>query len=645
MTPGKHLARELGFWAVFAIATGAMISSGLFVLPGQAFKVSGPIVVLAYAAAALMVVPALLSKAELATAMPKSGGAYFFVERSMGALPGTLAGLAAWFSIALKSAFAMIGIGAFAQLIWPKADWTPEQWEWFVKAVAVACCIVFTVLNILSVRLTGRVQIVMVAVLLAVLAVFVVAGLPNVSQHPNFDNFMGRGELSDPSAGVSASWKIFATAGLVFVSFGGLTKVASVAGEVHKPGRNIPRAMFLAYVVVSLFYVAAVFVVVGVTDADDLAGGRYGNMTPLSLAADRFLGGPGVLLLSAAAILAFITTGNSGILAASRSPMAMSRDGLLPSSLQKVSRRFGTPHVSILLTGAFMIVMVLFLSIGDLVKVASTMMLILFLLMNVAVLLMRGSRIQNYRPLFRCPLFPWVQLAGIVLYAALIAALAAILGAAPLLTTGTFILAGLLWYFIYVRRQTDRESALVYMVRNVLAKEMYRSELEGELREIALERDEIVLDRFDHIIEKSTALDLDEAMPVEDFFGLVAEKMAGRLRMSKPALLELLVAREAESSTVLRPGLAIPHIVIEGEKTFDILLARSREGIVFSQDTPRVHLAFVLLGTRDERNFHLRALSAIAQIAQSHGFDKKWMQARGEQALRDVVLLAERQRH
>ncbi|MEA3368121.1 MAG: amino acid permease, partial [Planctomycetota bacterium] len=443
--PTKSLGRKLGFWAVFSIATGAMISSGLFILPGQAFKASGPAVVLAYALAALMVIPALLSKAELATAMPRSGGSYFFIERSMGALPGTLAGLAAWVSLALKSAFAMVGIGAFAQLIWPTGDLTPGQWEWLVKGVAVGCCVLFTVLNILSVELAGRFQTAMVAALLAVLVVFVVAGTPNVSQHPNFDNFM------DAGFGL-----LFAAAALVFVSFGGLTKVASVAEEVRRPGRNLPGAMFLAFVVVALFYVAAVFVVVGTCGAGELDAGPYGNMTPLSLAAGKFLGRPGVVLLSAAAILAFVTTGNSGILAASRSPMAMSRDGLLPSAFRKVSARYGTPYVSILLTSAFMIGMILLLSIGDLVKVASTMKLLLFLLTNVAVLIMRGSRIQNYRPLYRCPLFPWVQLAGIIMYTGLIVVLGAMMGLAPATAAVAFIVVGVLWYVFYARPRSDR---------------------------------------------------------------------------------------------------------------------------------------------------------------------------------------------
>ena len=111
------LHRKLGFWSVFCIASGAMISSGLFVLPGLIYREAGPAVVLSYALAGILVIPAMLSQAELCTAMPKSGGTYFFIERTMGALPGTFAGLANWFSIALKSAFALVGIGAFASLI------------------------------------------------------------------------------------------------------------------------------------------------------------------------------------------------------------------------------------------------------------------------------------------------------------------------------------------------------------------------------------------------------------------------------------------------------------------------------------------------------------------------------------------------
>ena len=95
------LKRKLGFWGVFCIAAGAMISSGLFVLPGLAFAEAGPAMVLSYAFAGILVIPAMMSQAELVTAMPRSGGSYFYITRSMGMLLGTLAGLSDWFAIAL----------------------------------------------------------------------------------------------------------------------------------------------------------------------------------------------------------------------------------------------------------------------------------------------------------------------------------------------------------------------------------------------------------------------------------------------------------------------------------------------------------------------------------------------------------------
>ena len=102
---------------------------------------------------------------------------------------------------------------------------------------------------------------------------------------------------------------------------------------------------------------------------------------------------------------------------------------------------------------------------------------------------------------------------------------------------------------------------------------------------------------------------------------------------------------EIGKQTVIGSGLAIPHIVVEGKETFDILLARNRPGIAFPGATSEVHAIFVLAGSKDERNFHLRALSAIAQIAQPLHFYKEWIRAQDKDALRDTVLLGKRLRH
>jgi len=614
------LRRKLGFWEVFCIAAGAMISSGLFVLPGLVFNLAGPAVVLAYGAAALLVIPAMFSKAELSTAMPKSGGSYFFIERSMGALPGTLAGLANWFSIALKSAFALVGIGAFARLIWPDAH------ELHFKAIAIGACVFFTALNLLSVKGAGRFQVIMVIGLLAAIAVFLASGLPQVD-HKHFAGFADQG-----------GWSILAAVGLVFVSFGGLTKVSSVAGEVRHPGRVIPSGMFAAFVVVSILYVAAVFVVVGITPGIDLRN----NLTPLSTAAGFTpMRNAGVILLAAAAMLAFFTTANSGILSASRSPMAMSHDGLLPQLFRKISTRFSTPWVSILTTSCFIIIVIAAFNIQMLVKVASTMILMLFLLVNLAVLIMRGSKIQNYRPLFRSPGYPWVQIIGILAYTILIVGM----GLAALLTTAAFLLGGAAWYFLYVRTRIHRESAFVYMVRKVVSKEIYRSKLEDELKQIALERDEVAQDRFDDLVRDCAILDIPSSITAADMFRQAAKVLAERLPNTEEQLYALFEQREAQSSTVIQPGLAIPHIIVPGRKLFDVLLVRCREGINFPNQDEPVKVGFVLIGSADERNYHLKALMAIAHIAGEPDFMQRWLVAPESEHLRDIVLLSGRQRH
>ena len=102
--------------------------------------------------------------------------------------------------------------------------------------------------------------------------------------------------------------------------------------------------------------------------------------------------------------------------------------------------------------------------------------------------------------------------------------------------------------------------------------------------------------------------------------------------------------RERQSSTVIHKGLAIPHIISKGEKEFKIILARCKKGIEFEDAKQPVKMIFVLTGSKDERNFHLRALSAIAQIVQEKDFEKLWMQAKNIEGLRDAVLLAERKR-
>ncbi|MBN1918923.1 MAG: amino acid permease [Verrucomicrobia bacterium] len=612
------LKRELRLLHVFCIAAGAMISSGLFVLPGIAYAKAGPAMILSYALAGLLMVPSLLAQTELATAMPRSGGSYFFVERSLGPLVGTFAGLANWFSITLKASFAMIGIGALATLI------VPGESQWVVKGVAVAACLVFTAVNLVSVKSTGRLQTFLVLGLLALLVLYIGAGTTTLDG-ARYSQFMPAGTLS-----------VVAVAGMVFVSFGGLTKVVDVSEEVHRPHVTLPLGMFLAFGTVIVLYILVVSVTVGTVAPAHLSG----SLVPLALGAEAMLGRIGLVLVSIAALFAFATTANAGILSASRSPMAMGRDGLLPEVLSRTNHRWNTPHIAIALTAAFVMLAVVFLSVEDLVKTASTMLILVFVFLNLAVIIMRTSGFQSYRPSIRAPLYPWLQIAAIVVYVFLIIDM----GRVPLIVTGGFAVLACVWYFAYVHRRIDRESAFVFVVKKIAAKDLQRTGLEKELRQISLERDDRMLDRFDRLMKYCPILDIDTAITADELFDRAAAALADRLQVAPTLLRRRLAERERQSSTVVRPGLSIPHVVIEGHNVFEVLLVRAREGITFPEADRPVTTAFVLVGSLDERNYHLRALMTIAHLVQEADFEKRWAQARNAEELRDVVLLSTRKR-
>jgi APA family basic amino acid/polyamine antiporter len=618
-----QLKKQLGLLDVFAVAAGAMISSGLFILPAIAYTKAGPAIILSYLFASILFVPTVLTKAELATAMPRAGGTYFFVERSFGPLLGLFSGLVAWFSLALKSAFAVVGMAVLVEIVLQML--LEIQLEpWHLKMIGILCCLVFTALNTISVKHTSRFQVLLVAVLLAILTLFVFSGSKGINPG-RYSGFLKAGWLT-----------VFATAGLVFISFGGITKVASIAEEVRQPGKNLPLGMLLAWFVVTLFYVAVVAVTVGLVDGKELAN----SLLPISLAASNVMGLPGFALLSVAAIAAFVTTANGGILAASRAPMAMSRDQLLPSVLAHVNKRFKTPHVSVLLTGGFMIAAIVLLDIESLVKTASTMQIILFILVNASVIIMRESKIQSYRPRFKSPLYPYPHVFAILAYSALLIDM----GKVPLLITAGFIGCSAAWYVFYVSRRVSRASAVMHIVERVTDRELKTVTLENELRDILIERDEIIEDRFDQLIKQCEILDIKGRKSAEDVLREVSTILADRLKINEYVLFEKFLHRESEGSTIVDPGLAIPHIVVEGEKKFDILLVRAKEGIDFSHAPEPVKIMFVLIGSSDERNYHLRALMAIAQIAQEKNFRQRWFAARDTEGIRNLILLSARKR-
>ena len=457
---GKDLERDLGLPAVMAISIGAMVGSGIFILPGEAMKFAGPAVVLAYLLAAVLVLPAALSKSEMATAMPESGGTYLYVERGMGPLLGTIAGVGTWFSLTFKGGLALVG----------GAPYLVYFLDLPVKPVAFTVGLVLIAVNLVGAKQTGRMQIAFVVVMLAAMLWFTVSGAPNIES----TRFQG---LFDSGAG-----GLIGATGFVFVSYAGVTKVASVAEEVENPDRNLPLGMLGSLAITTVIYVGIVAVMVGVAPASELTSSKV----PMIVAAQQVLPGLGVVAVVVAALLALVSTANAGILSSSRYPFAMSRDGLAPAYFEAISDRFNTPVRAINVTGVVLLLLV-FVPVGEIAKLASAFKIIVFVLINVAVMAFRQGNIESYDPSFTTPLYPIPQLVGIVGGLALLP----FMGIVPLVGAVVITAGSLAWYYLFVSRRggVDREGAATDAVRRSVGRQI----VEETETEVDQETDEVLV--------------------------------------------------------------------------------------------------------------------------------------------------------
>jgi basic amino acid/polyamine antiporter, APA family len=611
------LKKELGLFEVFAIASGAMISSGLFILPAIAYQETGASVIVSYLIATLLMIPTLLSASELTTAMPKAGGNYFFIDRSLGPALGTIGGVSSWFALSAKTAFALIGIGAFVQLF------NPGLTDFNLKMIAIIFCIIFTVINLVGVKHAGKTQVYLVVGLLSILVFYVIVGFFYI-EPSRFQPFAPHGYGS-----------IFATAGAIFVAFMGLIQVCSVSEEIEKPKRNIPLGMLLAWSIVSALYILVVTVTVGLLDHTVLTS----TLMPISKGAEVFAGEIGLIILGVAAILAFITTANAGILSSSRYPLALSKDQLLPGFFSKLSKK-GTPFISILFTSGFMISIILFLDLEGLVKVASTLVLLMYVLTNLSVISMRESKIRNYRPSFSSPVYPLVQIGGIVGYSWLIFQM----GIISITIVGCFICGGYVWYWFFARDKIWREYSLLYVVERITGEKNTSYLLNEELREILIERDSLHEKRFEILIKNCEILDLHKLLTMDKLSSELSKKLSDRLDINEDELYDFLKSKECDSNIVIHPGIGIFSYLIKGKEKLDIVLVRTKKGLIISKDIDPIYTFFIIVASEDQQHFYWHSLMWVTQIVDQEGFQNDWLEAKNKEELRNFFLTAWKKR-
>lgn len=316
------LKRVLGLKEVVFIAIGFTIGGGVFVFTGIVLKITGPALPLAYGLAVIPVFITMMPLAMLGSAIPSTGGNYKYPSRMVS--PG-LAFVGVW-TYALASFFGQIPLYAIACANYAKA-FAPNL---SIEIFAIGLLTLFFIINLFGVRLAAQVQGVMVIILIAALFSYSGKGLTILTPE-HFGGFFQKG-ISSLVLGVAL---------LTFTYFGS-NGIIELGGEIKNPGRVIPRALFIAFPVITTLYILVSIATVGALPWQTLTN----SAEPLITVSKCFLGKFGfAFFIAGGAILALTTTLNALFIVATKSLLVIIDDGILPKWLGRLNKRFGTAHI------------------------------------------------------------------------------------------------------------------------------------------------------------------------------------------------------------------------------------------------------------------------------------------------------------
>jgi len=383
------LERTLGLLSATMIGLGGAMGAGVFVLIGDAAGMAGSGVVFSFMIAAFFALFTALNYSELAASIPATGGGYTFVRYAIGKFPAFLTGWFVWFGYMFYCALCALGFAYAVQYFIPGVNTT---------IVAVLIALTFMIVNIRGTKETGAVQNLLTTALIIMLVIFIVSGFVHGFQPDAFKSWTPKGVMP-----------IFTTVSYIYVCYMGFEIITTLSGEIRKPEKNIVRSMVLAFAISTVIYCLVTFVSVGVVHWGALGE----SPTPLILVSLETMGNFGGIFMSAAALLAILTSLNAATGAAARIAYALGRDGYLPGALSTVHKRFNTPYIAIVLSS---ILIAIFTASGivDFLNYASIFgFLVGDSLVNYSVIWLRKRRPTLNRP-FKVPLYPYTPILGTI---------------------------------------------------------------------------------------------------------------------------------------------------------------------------------------------------------------------------------------
>lgn len=395
-----ELPRQLGLWSAIAVVIGATIGSGIFRSPaGIADKLPGPLPMLAvWMIGGLFALCGALTLAEIAGAIPKTGGYFVFIREGWGRMPAFLYG---WTELVIIRAAALGGISlTFAEYLLRGLGYDPSlaPYDSYSHWVAAGALALMATVNLVGLRWGALVQNVTTIAkyggLLLIIGLALSLGLPQTGGH--FTPAIPPGSFTVRAFGLALVSVLWAYDG-----WGDLTKVG---GEVADPRRNLPRAIILGTLAIIFIYVLANVAYLSVLTVDEIRGARL-------VAADvaqKLVGPVGVTFVSITVLLSTFGAVNGSLLTGPRIFFAMADEGLFFRQVAKVHPTFKTPYVAIIMTACIGIGFVLLRTFEQLADTFVTASLVFYILSVGAIFRLR--RRPDWNPPMRVPLYPLVPL-------------------------------------------------------------------------------------------------------------------------------------------------------------------------------------------------------------------------------------------
>jgi APA family basic amino acid/polyamine antiporter len=479
--PGKRLKKTLGWLSLTALGIGAIIGSGIFITTGTAAAGevdrypsilqapllsvlmhgthalgingrpgAGPGIAVSFLAVALICALAGLCYAELASMIPIAGSAYTYTYATLGEFIAWIIGWDLILEYAVSNMAVAVGFSAYVNNLLdtfhihiPESLGTPAYdpavgWSLHFNLLGFLIVMFLTVLLVRGIRESAEANNIMVGIKLLAIVIFcVVAG--KYIQPANLKPFFPNGFQGVLTGGA-----------IVFFTYIGFDSVSTAAEECRNPRRDVPLGILASLFVCAIFYVAVAVVLTGIQHWDKL-----NNAAPVANALEAI----GLKLtdrwVTVGALMGMISSILVFQLGQARVWFAMSRDGLLPSIFSRVHKVFRTPDFATWVAGFFVAIPSGIFDIGTLVNLTNIGTLFAFILVSIAVLILRKRQPDRPRA-FRVPFSPWIPIASVILCFVLMASLTI----ENWVRFFVWLIVGLLFYFDFgVRHSTAGRAA------------------------------------------------------------------------------------------------------------------------------------------------------------------------------------------